>query len=1354
MRAHGPARVAVAVWTRLVASTRCLAFWPAGWRRHGGLPFRVVAVCVAVALCAAALVAAPARPALAAPIDPVNPGGDLTFSLSDGTVSPTFMTEVVQNYGPSYFGLPANPTASAMNAAVYQQTQSDDPQTPWAAPPTATGSTFTTSTNPPSLTYTAPASSVPASNIPSGLQGPLAALLTAAVTTPTWYLTDALCLTLWGLGNHQSVDPPGTVAKINCGSLAGAAAAMVGQAMSNPIANVLPDQNSWVKIVGATLITLGLAFPNAKVITPWIENFFVQAGQIITTLVVTGLKLLLFSWLPNGMALVQQYVANYLGANPGNRNLMNAAFALANMPQMVAEGAVINKSLGGPAYQCVDDWQAGGAAENGNPATINVCNSSDDQDWILWSNYALTNGGECLDVTGASWWPKAPLEMYMCSGKWNQVWYQKYTLFGTPQVRNSSIRGYCMDDPNWDTTPGTQLQDEDCSFWTAQRWVLPGNLATSTGTDPTVTGSGPIDPVSSGDCLDAYGATPGANGGASPGQIVAVNSCNGNVTQEWLAWSDGTVTDLGLCLDTNGGTSAAGRPLVDLETCSGAASQVWAQQSDGALLNTASGMCLDDPAFSTTAGTQLQVYACNGGANQVWTLPTTVPGSTPPSSLPPNASVCDIYASGGTPCAAAYSMDRALYVGYDGPLYRVTRASDGTTKDIGLLSAGGDVNASEQDSFCAGTTCTVTEIYDQSPDGNNLTIEQGGGANHSPDNGADATALPIKIGATGSEAYGLDIEPGTGYRLDATKGIATGSQPEGMYMVASGTHVNSGCCFDFGNAETDNNDKGAGHMDSVNVSTTCWYGAANCNGSGPWVEADLENGLYTGGGPNPGDRGNGSNFVTAMLKNNGTNDFELESGDSTSGGLTVGYNGPLPPPPPGSTDQTYTPMSKEGAVLLGTGGDNSNSDYGSWFEGVMTQGYPSDATDAAVQANVVAAGYSGTTSPATSAAASAAGQAVVHAAGATGPAASGYSSVFTVDSANGHLQESYLPYMDDSWTTQDLGKTGGTLPGTPPVMLGTKPVALVHCGYTSVFTVDASNDDLEETYLAALGGSWTSHDLSSSASGMADTPAVKAATDPAAVFHDGYTSVYTVDAATGDLQETYLASIGGSWVTQNLSSMANTPPVAPGTSPVAIVHDGYTSVYTVDANGYLWETFLPVLGGPWHSQNLSSMANIPPVASGTSPTAVYHDGFTSVYTVDAASNDLQETYLPAIFDSWTTQSLSAKYGLPPVTQAFSPVALYHTGFTSVYFPDGRTGDLDEIYLPAIGDAWGWHDMTSTYHVPQTVIFPSPLVHYDFNGALTWTSLFTLDEANADLRETYLPAIGDNWTTQNRSEETR
>src|SRR3984885_6534046 len=86
---------------------------------------------------------------------------------------------------------------------------------------------------------------------------------------------------------------------------------------------------------------------------------------------------------------------------------------------------------------------------------------------------------------------------------------------------------------------------------------------------------------------------------------------------------------------------------------------------------------------------------------------------------------CGIYASGGPPCEAAYSTTRALFASYDGPLYQVRRASDGSQLNIGLQSAGGVVNAAAQVSFCSGTTCTITELYDQSSNGNNMPISLG-----------------------------------------------------------------------------------------------------------------------------------------------------------------------------------------------------------------------------------------------------------------------------------------------------------------------------------------------------------------------------------------------------------------------------------------------------------------------------------------------------------------------------------------------------------------------------------------------------------------------------------------------------
>jgi hypothetical protein len=50
-------------------------------------------------------------------------------------------------------------------------------------------------------------------------------------------------------------------------------------------------------------------------------------------------------------------------------------------------------------------------------------------------------------------------------------------------------------------------------------------------------------------------------------------------------------------------------------------------------------------------------------------------------------------------------------------------------------------------------------------------------------------------------------------------------------------------------------------------------------------------------------------------------------------------------------------MGQEGAIVLGIGGDNSHASAGSFFEGVMTAGFPTASADSAIQSNIVAVGY-------------------------------------------------------------------------------------------------------------------------------------------------------------------------------------------------------------------------------------------------------------------------------------------------------------------------------------------------------------------------------------------------------------
>ncbi|HEY5913833.1 MAG TPA: arabinofuranosidase catalytic domain-containing protein [Verrucomicrobiae bacterium] len=321
----------------------------------------------------------------------------------------------------------------------------------------------------------------------------------------------------------------------------------------------------------------------------------------------------------------------------------------------------------------------------------------------------------------------------------------------------------------------------------------------------------------------------------------------------------------------------------------------------------------------------------------------------------------DIYAAAGCPLVAAHSTTRALYASYNGPLYQVMRQSDGKTLDIGVVQPsatdpGGYADATAQDAFCANTYAWITKIYDQSGHGNHL-VQAPRGAFSGPAMGGFnniplADMAPVTL--MGHKVYGVFIEPGMGLRWNDAKGTAVDDQAEGQYWVISGHHYNSGCCFDYGNAETDSRDDGNGTME------TTYYGNANAwyrgQPPGPWIMTDQENNLV--GCVNP----DGSKFCTNLpsidwrfvtaTADGEPHHWRSMGGDAQQGDLKVMFDGRR-------VDATYDPMRKQGAILLGNGGDNSNGSQGTFYEGAMTAAgtFPTEQLNQKVQANVVAAKY-------------------------------------------------------------------------------------------------------------------------------------------------------------------------------------------------------------------------------------------------------------------------------------------------------------------------------------------------------------------------------------------------------------
>ena len=158
-----------------------------------------------------------------------------------------------------------------------------------------------------------------------------------------------------------------------------------------------------------------------------------------------------------------------------------------------------------------------------------------------------------------------------------------------------------------------------------------------------------------------------------------------------------------------------------------------------------------------------------------------------------------------------------------------------------------------------------------------------------------------------------------------------------MYMVTSGTHYNNRCCFDYGNAETNNLDDGAGTMEAVyfgNAKGGLNHGGA---GTGPWIMADMENALWGADVVVSNEPEINHKFVTAMVKGDVSTPsgvmvprgsvpghWAIKGGDAQQGGLKVYWDGKRAP--------GYAPMKKQGAIILGIGGDNSDGAVGTFCE--------------------------------------------------------------------------------------------------------------------------------------------------------------------------------------------------------------------------------------------------------------------------------------------------------------------------------------------------------------------------------------------------------------------------------------
>lgn len=281
-----------------------------------------------------------------------------------------------------------------------------------------------------------------------------------------------------------------------------------------------------------------------------------------------------------------------------------------------------------------------------------------------------------------------------------------------------------------------------------------------------------------------------------------------------------------------------------------------------------------------------------------------------------------------------------MYAAYDGRLFQVRRASDGKTQDIGVASAGGLVDLDALKTFLSGTTGSVSVLYDQTGNANDLP--QATAANQPTVeywSRSDGTEMPMAV--TVNRQW---------LRNRAnTKKIPVGAASQTEYFVVHSKHYNAQCCYDYGNMEAKVESDGNGTMNALNLGTSNNGYSAPGAGAGPWAMVDYESGVYAGpnriGVVNAASPSITWDLAMALTKTNGTTSWVVKVGDATKGGLTTTTSGGLPP--------GYNQLKQEGGLSLGEGGDgHSTLGTGAFFEGVVIAAVTSDATDDAIQENL------------------------------------------------------------------------------------------------------------------------------------------------------------------------------------------------------------------------------------------------------------------------------------------------------------------------------------------------------------------------------------------------------------------
>jgi hypothetical protein len=239
------------------------------------------------------------------------------------------------------------------------------------------------------------------------------------------------------------------------------------------------------------------------------------------------------------------------------------------------------------------------------------------------------DSSKCMDISGGKLFNGARIQIWGCNGQDQQNW--KWCSDG--RIVSAMNDKKCLDIPGGDPSKPGALQMWDCNGQAGQYWKYDQN---SMGVYPAQTGETM--------CLDAAGDS------ADQGTRVVTYSCHAGTGTGWLLGSgpapsppspppappappvgpcQGTAgkfmlnKDDSKCLDVIGGNANNGAGL-QIWGCNGRANQNWKWCSDGRIVSELNeNMCLDVPGGDFSKTQRLQMWNCNQDQGQYWKYDST-----------------------------------------------------------------------------------------------------------------------------------------------------------------------------------------------------------------------------------------------------------------------------------------------------------------------------------------------------------------------------------------------------------------------------------------------------------------------------------------------------------------------------------------------------------------------------------------------------------------------------------------------------------------------------------------------------------------------------------------------------------